>query len=128
MIESIPYVLTGIGIIVSILYYTSVLRNANRTRELQLKAQEHAARAPSGIPNLDESHISKVDSLSSTPSGIPTYISSSIPSGLAISSLITSRICRPVAFWIIPPTIYANVKPWYPVLVPGWNAGTVFST
>jgi len=42
MIESIPYVLTGIGIIASILYYTSVLRNANKTRELQLKAQEHA--------------------------------------------------------------------------------------
>jgi len=41
MIESIPYVLTGIGIIVSILYYTSVLRNANKTRELQLQAQEH---------------------------------------------------------------------------------------
>ncbi len=42
MIESIPLVLTGIGIIISILYYTSVLRNANKTRELQLQAQEHA--------------------------------------------------------------------------------------
>jgi hypothetical protein len=42
MIESIPYVLTGIGIIISILYYTSVLQNANKTRELQLKAQQHA--------------------------------------------------------------------------------------
>jgi len=42
MIESIPYVLTGIGIIISILYYTSVLQNANKTRELQLKAQEQA--------------------------------------------------------------------------------------
>ena len=39
MIESIPYVLTGIGIIVSILYYTSVLRNANKTREMQLFMQ-----------------------------------------------------------------------------------------
>ena len=39
MIESIPYVLTGIGIIVSILYYTSVLRNANKTRESQLFMQ-----------------------------------------------------------------------------------------
>ena len=39
MIESIPLVLTGIGIIVSILYYTSVLRNANKTRELQLYMQ-----------------------------------------------------------------------------------------
>jgi len=36
MIESIPYVLTGIGIIVSILYYTSVLRNQNKTRRLQI--------------------------------------------------------------------------------------------
>ena len=43
MIESLPYVLTGIGIIISILYYTSVLRNANKTRELQLKAQELTA-------------------------------------------------------------------------------------
>jgi len=42
MIESIPYVLTGIGIIISILYYTTVLQNANKTRELQLRAQEHA--------------------------------------------------------------------------------------
>jgi len=39
MIESIPYVLTGIGIIVSILYYTSVLRNSNKTREAQLFMQ-----------------------------------------------------------------------------------------
>jgi hypothetical protein len=36
MIESIPLVLTGIGIIVSILYYTSVLTNANKTRRLQM--------------------------------------------------------------------------------------------
>ena len=32
MIEYLPLVLTGIGIIVSILYYTSVLRNAENTR------------------------------------------------------------------------------------------------
>jgi hypothetical protein len=36
MIEYLPLVLTGVGIIVSILYYTSVLRNANRTRQAQL--------------------------------------------------------------------------------------------
>jgi hypothetical protein len=42
MIEYLPLVLTGVGIIVSILYYTSVLRNANKTRELQLQAQEQA--------------------------------------------------------------------------------------
>ena len=36
MIESIPYVLTGIGIIASILYYTSVLRNSDLTRRTQL--------------------------------------------------------------------------------------------
>ena len=35
-IEYLPIVLTGIGIIVSILYYTSVLRNASKTRELQI--------------------------------------------------------------------------------------------
>jgi hypothetical protein len=38
-IEYLPIVLTGIGITVSILYYTSVLRNANRTREAQLFMQ-----------------------------------------------------------------------------------------
>ena len=42
MIEYLPLVLTRIGIIASILYNTNVLRNANRTRELQLKAQEQA--------------------------------------------------------------------------------------
>ena len=36
MIEYLPIVLTGIGIIVSILYYTSVLRSQNLTREAQL--------------------------------------------------------------------------------------------
>jgi hypothetical protein len=42
MIEYLPLVLTGIGIIVAIVYYTLTLRNANRTRELQLRAQEQA--------------------------------------------------------------------------------------
>ena len=42
MIEYLPLVLTGIGIIASVLYYSSVLRNANKTRELQLKAQQQA--------------------------------------------------------------------------------------
>ena len=41
MIEYLPLVLTGIGIIVSILYYTSVLRNANKTREAQLFMQSY---------------------------------------------------------------------------------------
>ena len=40
MIESIPYILTGIGIIVSILYYTSVLRNTNRTQKQQLETRQ----------------------------------------------------------------------------------------
>jgi len=35
-IEYLPIVLTGIGIIASILYYTSVLRNANKTRQTQI--------------------------------------------------------------------------------------------
>jgi len=39
MIEYLPIVLTGIGIIVSVLYYTIVLRNANKTREMQLFMQ-----------------------------------------------------------------------------------------
>ena len=40
MLESIPYVLTGIGIIVSIIYYTSVLRNANKTQQMQLETRQ----------------------------------------------------------------------------------------
>ena len=38
-IEYLPIVLTGIGIIVSILYYASVLRNQNKTRQAQLFMQ-----------------------------------------------------------------------------------------
>ena len=40
MIEFLPLVLTGIGIIVSILYYTSVLRNANKTQQQQLETRQ----------------------------------------------------------------------------------------
>ena len=36
MIEFLPLVLTGLGIIVSILYYTNTLRNQNRSRRTQL--------------------------------------------------------------------------------------------
>jgi hypothetical protein len=39
-IEYLPIVLTGIGIIVSILYYTSVLRNANKTQQMQLETRQ----------------------------------------------------------------------------------------
>jgi hypothetical protein len=42
-IENLPLVLTGLGLTASILYYAMVLRNANKTRELQLKAQELTA-------------------------------------------------------------------------------------
>lgn len=38
-IEYLPIVLTGIGIIVSILYYTSVLRNANETQKRALETR-----------------------------------------------------------------------------------------
>jgi hypothetical protein len=36
MIEYLPLVLTGIGIIVSILYYAMTIRNQNKTRQAQL--------------------------------------------------------------------------------------------
>ena len=36
MIEYLPLVLTGIGIIVAIVYYTLTLRNATKTRQVQL--------------------------------------------------------------------------------------------
>ena len=39
-IEYLPIVLTGIGIIVSILYYASVLRNQNKTQQMQLQARK----------------------------------------------------------------------------------------
>jgi len=35
-IEYLPIVLTGIGIMASILYYASVLRNQNKTRQVQM--------------------------------------------------------------------------------------------
>ena len=35
MIEYLPLVLTGIGIIISLLYYTNIIRNANRQRKTQ---------------------------------------------------------------------------------------------
>jgi hypothetical protein len=39
-IEYLPIVLTGIGIIVSILYYASVLRNTNKTQQMQLETRQ----------------------------------------------------------------------------------------
>jgi len=42
MIETIGFVLTGIGLAASIIYYANILNNANRTRELQLEAQNQA--------------------------------------------------------------------------------------
>ena len=42
MIETIGFILTGLGLTASIVYYANILNNANKTRELQLKAQEHA--------------------------------------------------------------------------------------
>ena len=42
MIESIGFILTGLGLTASIVYYANVLNNANKTRELQLRAQEQA--------------------------------------------------------------------------------------
>ena len=41
-LEFLAIILTGLGLTVSILYYTTVLSNANKTRLLQLKAQELA--------------------------------------------------------------------------------------
>ena len=39
-IEYLPIVLTGIGIMASILYYTNVLRNANKTQQTQLETRQ----------------------------------------------------------------------------------------
>ena len=40
MIEYLPFVLTGIGIIVAIIYYTLTLRNTNKTQQLQLETRQ----------------------------------------------------------------------------------------
>ena len=40
MIEYLPLVLTGIGIIVAIIYYTLTLRNSNKTQQLQLETRQ----------------------------------------------------------------------------------------
>ena len=42
MIETIGFILTGIGLAASIFYYANILNNANKTRELQLEAQNQA--------------------------------------------------------------------------------------
>ena len=39
MIEFLPLVLTGLGLTASIVYYASVLRNQNKTRQTQLFLQ-----------------------------------------------------------------------------------------
>ncbi len=39
MIETLAFVLTGLGLTASLVYYSNILSNANKTRELQLKAQ-----------------------------------------------------------------------------------------
>ena len=43
MIETIGFILTGLGLTASIVYYANILNNANKTRELQLESQKHAA-------------------------------------------------------------------------------------
>lgn len=40
MIEYLPLVLTGIGLTASILYYASILRNANKTQQMQLETRQ----------------------------------------------------------------------------------------
>ena len=51
-IEYLPIVLTGIGIIVSILYYTSVLNNAEKARQLQtMRALQESKYDIEGLQN-----------------------------------------------------------------------------
>ena len=39
-IENLPLVLTGLGLMASILYYTMILRNANKTQQNQLETRQ----------------------------------------------------------------------------------------
>ncbi len=59
--EFLAIIFTGLGLTVSILYYTTVLRNANKTRELQLQAQEHAIETRQVQLYMDvyKSHVKK---------------------------------------------------------------------
>ena len=43
MIEVLALVLTGLGLTASIVYYANILNNDNKTRELQLQAQQQVA-------------------------------------------------------------------------------------
>jgi hypothetical protein len=40
MIEYLPFVLTGLGLTASIIYYTNVLRNQNKTQQMQLETRQ----------------------------------------------------------------------------------------
>jgi len=46
MIEYIPLVLTGLGLTASILYYASVLKNAEKARRKDIIFQSHTPRSP----------------------------------------------------------------------------------
>jgi hypothetical protein len=39
-IEYLPFILTGLGLTASIFYYASVLRNANKTQQMQLETRQ----------------------------------------------------------------------------------------
>jgi len=45
MIETLAFVLTGLGLAASIVYYANILNNTNKTRELQLESQELTRKA-----------------------------------------------------------------------------------
>jgi len=59
--EFLAIILTGLGLAASIVYYASILNNANKTRELQLKAQEQATetRQTQLFMNIYNNHISE---------------------------------------------------------------------
>ena len=40
MIESLPLVLTGLGLAASIVYYANILNNANKTQQMQLETRQ----------------------------------------------------------------------------------------
>ena len=64
MIETIALVLTGLGLIASIVYYANILNNANKTRELQLEAQKQTeeTRQAQLFMNIYNQHLSERES------------------------------------------------------------------
>jgi len=60
-IDTLSIVLTGIGLMIAITYYTLTLRNANKTREAQLFIQIYSRLTPEFMEAWEEIYSSKME-------------------------------------------------------------------